>query len=134
MNPKWLNPGSGGTAETGDTLSFQLDFTNSSPLAIPNDIMMYARFDENCLLLVSAPGAVYTASNEARWEMSDLGPGESFTATLETQAKAVCSDTVHQGVAMDYFGLGVGTDVNYSIVEPFPWVIFYPAFIKKDKQ
>lgn len=116
LKPVWLNPGPAGTVAMGSSLTFQLNFTNTSLLPMPGWIGMYGRFDENCLELVDAPGAYYTSTKEARWEMVDLGPGEVFTAEFETRAKIGCQDNVHESVVMAYYDLGVGKDGFYNVL------------------
>jgi len=116
VKPVWLNSGADGTAAIGSLLTFQLNFTNTTLLTLPGQIRMYGRFDDNCLSLVDAPGAVYTTTNEVRWEMEDLGPGEAFRTTFDTRAKIGCQDNMHESVSMTYYSLGVGEDVIYSVV------------------
>jgi hypothetical protein len=116
LKPVWLNPGPAGAVAMGSSLSFQLNFTNTSLLPLPGWIGMYGRFDENCLELVDAPGAYYTSTKEARWEMVDLGPGEVFTAEFETRAKIGCQGKVHESVVMEYYDLGVGKDGFYNVL------------------
>ena len=114
-NPAWLNPRPGGYALIGDELVFELSFTNTSPLPIPKNIRVQGRFDDACLSLLEAPGAVYSTTNVARWEFIELPAGETFTATFMTRAEAPCNDNMHQGVSMDYFVLGVGKDASYQV-------------------
>jgi hypothetical protein len=115
VDPIWLDPGPNGVAALGDTLTFQLNFTNTSLITIPERIYMYGNIDDDCLRIVDAPGAYYTSTEEVRWEMYDLGPGLNFLNTFETQAIAGCESKMHEGVVMEYFVLGVGKDLKYVI-------------------
>ncbi|MEA3439405.1 MAG: hypothetical protein U9R58_03905 [Chloroflexota bacterium] len=115
VHPVWLDPGPNGVAALGDTLTFQLNFTNTTRITIPERLWMYGNIDDDCLRIVDAPGAYYTSTEEVRWEMFDLGPGVNFSKTFETQAIAGCESKMHEGVVMDYFVLGVGKDLKYAI-------------------
>lgn len=114
LDPVWLDAPVDGTALQGNTLTFQLNFINTSLLPIPGRIDMYGEFDDECLEIVSAPGAVYTYTYRAGWEHFDLGPGENFSATLVTKAIAGCTDHVHESVVLNYYVLGTSKDVNYA--------------------
>jgi hypothetical protein len=116
--PSWLNPGPGGNTIPGALMDFELKFTNTDLLPIPGEIRLRGQFDDECLTLVDAPGAIYVTSDRAEWEMYDLPVGESFTRVLTVRANKVCTHTMHQGVSMDYFSLGVGSDAGYTIIDP----------------
>jgi len=114
LDPVWVDAPADGISLQGSTLTFQLNFTNTSLLPIPGKVEMYGKFDDECLELVSAPGAVYTYPYQAGWEYFDLGPGENFSATLVTRAIAGCTDYLHESVVLNYYVLGTGEDVNYA--------------------
>jgi len=115
VKPEWLDPSPSGTAAMGELLTFRLNFTNTTLVAIPGPIKMSGNFDDDCLTLVDAPGADSTTSKKAEWLLDELGAGDLFSATLVTRAKAGCVDDVHESVVMSYYQLGVGKDVDYTI-------------------
>jgi len=126
LSPSWLNPGPGGNTVPGALLEFELIFTNTDLLPIPGRITMRGEFDSACLTVVDAPGASIIYPYRVEWEMTDLPAGESFTRQFTARANTACNKTMHEGVSMDYFSLGVGQNINYVIIEPS---LFLPLII-----
>jgi len=126
LSPSWLNPGPSGITIPGALMEFELKFTNTDLLAIPGRIRLRGEFDDDCLTLVDAPGAIYVTSDRAEWEMYDLPVGESFTRVLTVRANKACTKTMHQGVSMEYFSLGVGQNIGYTIIDP---TLFLPVLM-----
>jgi hypothetical protein len=118
LDPQWLNPGPGGNTIVGAQLDFELKFINTDFLTIPGEIRMSSFFDDACLELIDAPGANYTSTTEVRWTMDDLAGGETFSTFFTTRAISTCAQKIHESVSMDYFHLGVGKDMEITVVQP----------------
>ncbi len=118
--PTWLNPRPGNYARIGDTLSFRLEITNTSPIPIPGDIRLTATYSSTCLSVVTTtPPATSTSAGYISWDgqrTTGLASGETYSVTMDMLALALCSDNIHQGTGVSYYYTGMGDNVDYSIL------------------
>jgi len=117
--PTWINPRPGNLAYVDDTLTFRLAMTNTSPIAIPDDINLSARFSAACLDYLNAnPPPTSQSSDQISWyglQPDGLAPSEVFSVTVSFQAIAGCADELRQGTGIPYFFTGTSSGVDYTI-------------------
>lgn len=115
----WTNPPPDETVFMGDTLTFELKLTNTSPLPLPGDVEFAVSYQSECLSYQSAtitPTSVGPGNID--WYglfPGDLAPGASYTIEVDMLAERACSDNFHQSTVVDYFFSGSGSDAPYSI-------------------
>jgi hypothetical protein len=119
QRPIWENPRPGNIAYVNDTLKFRLAMTNTSPIAILDDINLAARYSPACLDYLSAhPTPTSQSSDEISWyglQPDGLAPGEVFSVTVDFQAIAGCEDELQQITGIPYFVTGTGSRVDYTV-------------------
>ena len=115
-------------ALVGDILSFRLAITNTSPLTLPGEITIYARFPDACLDYAGAnPAPTNVEPDQVTWlHTTGLAPGAVFSATVDLLAVDTCSDNLHQSTVIDYIFTGTGGDAPFSVGRP----VFLPAIRK----
>jgi hypothetical protein len=127
----WQNSPPGGAARIGDTLSFRLAITNTSPLRFPGEIDLQASFTEECLeYLSSMPAPTFTGTDRIEWHgynPDGLATGEAFDVTLEVRAVGLCADSLRQGTSLRYYFTGTSTNASYFVAAPV-----YLPMIRKD--
>ena len=114
----WDNPGSGSTAQVGDTLTFTLSFSNDSPVDIPGYINMYAEYDDTCLEFTSADvSPTSTTPGDIQWyrTVDGISAGNVATITANFQALKTCRDNLHINYTTEYYDTGVASDTGYII-------------------
>jgi hypothetical protein len=117
--PEWLNPGTTGTTRVGDTLSFRLAITNTSPLAIPGYINFVAEFSSACLAYLDAvPAPSGTYPEQVQWYQMKNGLAVDETYSVEVNFRAIhsCVDGIHQSTNLEYYFTGHGDNVEYTIL------------------
>jgi hypothetical protein len=132
QKPTWLNPRPGNIAYVGDTLTFQLAMTNTSPIAIPGDINFSADYLPGCLNFLDAnPTPTSQSSGEVSWDglqPGGLAPGEVYSVTLNLQAIADCADEIRQHTYISYFLTGTGNSVDYTVYSNF---VYLPLILRR---
>jgi hypothetical protein len=114
----WLNPRPGYYAQPGDTLSFSLAITNTSPVYIPGDIRITTSYSTTCLELVSvSPPATDSSPGYISWDgqKTGLAPGEVYSVRKDLRALTPCSDRIYQDSGLEYYFTGVADFLYYDI-------------------
>ena len=110
-----------GAAQIGDTLSFQLAVTNTSPLLIPDNINLQVDFNPDCLAYAGADIAP-TAENPDRIQWygikNGLAAGDSYMINVQFTALDVCTDQLHMGLLLPYYFSGSIKYADYVITAP----------------
>ncbi len=114
----WENPGSGGIARVGDTLTFTLNFSNDSPVDIPGYINYTIYYDDTCLQYLSSDIAP-TTNNPGFLEwyesVNGVAAGEVAAVSVDFQALKTCSDSINSNYTTEYFDTATAADVPYTI-------------------
>jgi hypothetical protein len=114
----WVNKPTDGIAEVGDLLTFRLSASNNSPLDLPGEITMQARWPESCLEFVSSsPSETPTTSGQLDWSESKEGldAGETYSVEITLRATADCSENVNQSAYFSYIFTGAGRKADFQI-------------------
>lgn len=131
QNPTWLNPRPGNISHIGDTLTFRLAMTNTSPVAIPDDINLGATYLSGCLDFLDAnPAPTSQSSGQISWyglKPGGLAPGEVYSVTVSLQAISGCTDKLHQSTTISYYFTGTGSDAYYTIYSDF---LYLPMMLR----
>lgn len=125
--PTLLNPRYGNTVYLGDTVKFELSLTNTSPLPIPEDILLDVRFDPSCLRYLGAEHTPsYIDHGYITWTgiKDGLEPGEKHAIVVEFEAISECQDTVRGGHVVEYYFSGSSREASYAITTGFPWSLY----------
>jgi len=119
QKPTWLNPRPGNAANVGDTLSFRLAMTNTSPIAIPGDINFTAAYSPDCLSFLDAnPTPTSQSSGQVSWDglrPAGLAPGQEYSVTVDLQAIDDCTGEFRQSTYISYLFTGTGGSIDYTI-------------------
>lgn len=125
----WLNPPPGGAALVGDTLTFRLTISNTSPVNIPGNIRITSSYDPACLsLLNTQPMSTTASAGYVSWDgqKDGLAAGEVYSVTMSLEALALCSGVINQDTGVAYFFTGHGDDVAYLIARR----VFLPLVLR----
>jgi hypothetical protein len=125
----WLDPPASGMAHVGDTLTFELSITNSSPLVIPGDIRISSDYAASCLSLVSTnPAYTSISDGHVSWDgqKNGLAVGEKYSVSMTLAALAPCSDSIYQGTGVTYYFTGHGNNAAYVIAHQ----VFLPLILQ----
>lgn len=126
----WTNPPPDGVAFMGDTLTFELKLTNTSPLPLPGNVEILASYNSDCLSYQTATLApTHIGPGNIDWYgffPGELAPGASYIIEVDMLAERACTDDFHQSTYVEYFFSGFGVDAPYSI-----YGIFLPLITRQ---
>jgi hypothetical protein len=127
----WLNPLPGNVATVGDTLTFRLAVTNTSPITIPDDINLSTSYPSSCLTFLDGnptPTDQYTGN--AAWyglKPDGLAPGETYSVTVDLEAVTGCTDVVRQSTYLSYLLTGTGARASFKVLTD---TVYLPTVVR----
>jgi uncharacterized repeat protein (TIGR01451 family) len=127
----WLNPRSGNVALVGDTLTFRLAVTNTSPITIPDDVNLSATYPSGCLTFSGGnPTPTYQYAGHAEWyglRPDGLAPGETFSVTVDLGAVSGCTDFIRQNTGLSYYLTGTASDTSFKVLTD---TVYLPTILR----
>jgi hypothetical protein len=128
LGPTWLNPRPGEYALPGDTLTYRLWISNTSPVNLPGLIHFSATYPvSQTTFLNSQPAPTSQTPGELRWDnlLEGLAPGQVYSITLNLRADSPVQSTLYQSTGVRYYFTGHGTTAPLAIYDRFYLPVMY---------